>query len=318
MIGDLPTAMVFDRMQSFHQPWMARMHARHWRVYNATGSVNVEMIGQCDVIYCNWCDHIAVQLSQKRWNGRLAVMIRSYEAYAGFPGQVNWGNVDLLLFVSPHIRDYCRLMYQLPPDLPVHIVPDCVDVDKFPLKADMSAGNRVACVGRLGAPKNIPFLVTAAYEFPDYHFAFKGPFEDKRLEAFLAYHQSKVDNISVEGPSGGDGSAWHSGEGVNEFLEQCHYIASPSFHEGTHMALLEGMSKGLVPLIQGRPGAVFPVVYHSMTDFAALLKDGAPSAVYRSYIQKHRSLPIQAAAIDEALDALEPSPIITPPNGRLN
>jgi len=319
MIATVPTAIIFDRIGSFMQPFVDRAKARGWRVYLAQGEVNLELLNQCDVIYCNWCDHLAVSLAKRRWPGKLVVMVRSYEAYLGFLGAMEWANVDLLVFVSPHIHDYCRLTYPLPPALPVHFVPDCVDLDRFPLKADLAPGNRVAFVGRLGAPKCPEFLVAAAYEFPAYEFCFKGPFEDRRLQAFFALHASRAGNIHVDGPTG-DGP-WFSGAGVNDFLENCHYIASPSFHEGTHMALLEGMAKGLCPLVQERPGAVVEPeysTYRSMCQFGALLTAGAPSADHRLWVKEHRDLPRQVAAIDAMFELVAPSPIIMPPKGRLN
>lgn len=302
------SVVIFDRIQSFIDPWVATAQGRGWRTYIAEGPVNPDMVEGCDIIFCNWADHLAVSLSQKRWPGHLAVMVRSYEAYSGFLSGMNWDNVDLLVFVAPHINEYCRITYPIPEDLPTHIVPDCVDPNAFPLKEDLSKGNRVAYVGRFGAPKNTEFLVSAAYEYPDYEFCFKGPFEDKRCQAFMAYHQARTDNITVEGPSGS--GKWHDGTGVNEFLDGCHYIASPSYHEGTHMALLEGMSKGLVPLVQDRPGALYPWTYSSMKDFGEHLESQNPSEDFRKFIQEYRNTSIREEAINHMWDALDPSPAI--------
>lgn len=308
-----PRIMIVDRIQSFVEPWPTCAKDRGWQVYVAHGIPNPEMCCQMDVIHCNWGDGYAVQMSQRRWPGKLSVTIVSYEAYAGFLREMNWDNVDLVIFASPHIRDYVQLTYEdFPADMPIHFVPDCIDVEKFPLKKDLSPGNRIACVGRIAEPKNCQFLINAAYEFPEYEFCLKGPFADLRLQPFFAYHNARLDNLHVEGPSGPEGSAWFSGEGVDEFLESCHYIASPSFHECTHLALLEGMAKGLVPLVQDRPGAVYPDTYSSISEFALKLERGRPSEKYREWVVANRDVSRRVAAVDEALDALAPSPIITP------
>jgi len=315
LISSVPTVMIFDRIGSFVQVFVDRAKVRGWKVLLAKGEVNPELIEQCDVIYCNWCDHLAVSLAQKKWPGKLVVMVRSYEAYAGFLGAMHWEHVDRLVYVSPHIREYCQLTYPIPGSIPVSYVPDCVDVQRFPLKADLSPGKVVGFVGRLGAPKHAEWLVAAAYDFPDYRFRFKGPFEDRRLAPFFAYHQAKAGNLEVEGPSG---EPWFGGQGVNAFLEGCHYIASPSFHEGTHMALLEGMAKGLFPLCQDRPGAVvapdYPV-YRSMREFGALLEASRPSPAHRVWVEEHRHVTRQWAAVDALFEAVAPSPIILPPRG---
>ena len=318
MISSVPTIMVFDRIGSFVENFVQRPKAKGWKVFLAKGQVNPEAIAGCDVIYCNWADAFAVQLSGRRWPGKLSIMVRSYEAYAGFLGAIKWENVDQLVFVSPHIHEYCKLTYPIPESIPVHIVPDCVDVGRFPLKKDLEPGKVVGFVGRLGAPKNVPWLVAAAYEYPEYEFRFKGPFEDRRLQAYMAFHGAQAGNIRVEGP---EGEPWFSGKGVNEFLEECHYIASPSFHEGTHMALLEGMSKGLYPLVQDRPGAVVASdwpTYRTMAEFGVLLETGCPSEAAREWVVAQRNTPRQLAAIDAMLDQVAPSPIIVPPGAHLN
>jgi len=321
VISSQPTLMVFDRIGSFVEHFVQRPKARGWKVFLTQGQVNPEMIAGCDVLYCNWADALAVQLSNRRWPGKLVVMVRSYEAYAGFLGAIQWENVDLLVFVSPHIHQYCKLTYPIPDSIPVHIVPDCVDVERFPLRKNLTPGETVGFVGRLGAPKNVPWLVAAAYEFPEYTFRFKGPFEDRRLQAYMAYHEAQAGNIHVEGPSAAEGEPWFSGRGVSEFLEECDYIASPSFHEGTHMALLEGMSKGLYPLVQDRPGAVVASdwpTYRTMAEFGVLLRDGCASTAVRAWVVAQRNVPRQLAAIDAMLDLVAPSPIIVPRGAHLN
>ena len=294
--------LIVDKIKSFHQPLVDHLTERGHKVFQMTGAVNVEFLNTMDLIWCSWADELAVQLSQiPQLKPKLVVQCRSYEAYGPFLSQINWSAVNHLVFVADHIRDYAAEVHNISLDVPCSIMPTCIDAEKWPLKQPLDAeGANIALVGRLAEPKNIQFAVELAYLVPFAQIWLKGPVGDTRLKAFVEYHQKKMPNIHWQAP--GSNITWHDGSGMWNFYNQMHYILSCSYHESTHMTLLEGMAVGLVPLVQDRPGAVWPRTYITSAGCAKMVEDLRPSAGYRDFILDNRPMARQHHAMDVILE----------------
>lgn len=280
------------------------MTERGMKVFEPTGTVNAQFLNTMDLIWCSWADDLAVQLShvpELKKELKIVMQCRSYEAYGPFLSQINWSRVGHLVFVADHIRDYAAEVHSISLDVPTTIMPTCIDAEKWPLKKPLDGqGANIALVGRLSEPKNVQFACELAYLVPYAQIYLKGPLGDARLKAFIEYHQQRANNIHWEGP--GSNLVWHDGTGMNAFYDQMHYILSCSYHESTHMSLLEGMAKGLVPLVQDRPGAVWPQTYFTSNGCASMVDDLRPSEAYREFILDNRSMRHQHAAMDHILE----------------
>jgi glycosyltransferase involved in cell wall biosynthesis len=303
MVSTRKNILFLDTIGSWLPPLKRVAELSGWKVATSSAFVNQDVLATADVVYCMWADNTAAWVTGRAIPGKVVVHLRAYEAYNGMFTKVDWSNVDRLAYSAQHVLDYVK------PGLPEKIydeavhVPTGVDVDKFPLKADLSPGNRVAMVGSIAPPKGVPLFVQAAYEFPEYEWHAMGPLVERRTHSYLIYHLQKLPNLHYHPP--GQGGEWFEGHGVNDFLESCHYIASFSYQESTHVALLEGMSKGLVPLVVDRPGAVFDdATFTTMSELEDLLEIRCPAAFYRDWIIENRLESRTTSAFMDVLESL--------------
>lgn len=250
-----------------------------------------------DVAWFDWCDESAVLASQVSWDARVIMCLRSYEFFTDTPAQVNWANVDGLVFVAPHVRRLAEEKFGPFTATEVSTVLDGIDLERFAFR-ERAPGNRIAWVGFLNHKKNVPLLLELAVRLRDYEFHVAGRFQDERLRLYVERYVelNGLANLTLHG--------WV--EDVPAFLDDKHFILSTSLWEGTHVALMEGMAMGLRPLIHAWLGAdeVYDArwTWRNTLEFEALLRNGPyDPAEYRRFAEQHFDVRKRLAAIDELI-----------------
>jgi len=284
--------LIVDKTGQFSRELEAHMRERY----------NVERIETflpqymrwADVAWFDWCDEHAALASQVRWDARMMVCLRSYEFFTPIPGQVNWANVDDLVFVAPHVRRLAEAKFG-PFECPtVSTVPDGIDLDRFAFR-DRAPGNRIAWVGFLNHKKNVPLLLELATRLRDIEFHVAGRFQDERLRLYVERYleMNALENVTLHG--------WV--EDMPAFLDEMHCICSTSLWEGTHMAVMEAMAMGLKPLVHAWTGAdeVYEPrwTWRDAAGFEAMVRDGIYEPIeYRRFAEQHFDMKTRLAAID--------------------
>jgi len=87
-----------------------------------------------DIVWCEWAGAECVKYTQKERtnNTRVIVRVHGFEVHGGFLPQVNWAQVDDVIFVAHYLRD---MAVQQVPSLAevcnVYVVPGGVETEKF-------------------------------------------------------------------------------------------------------------------------------------------------------------------------------------------
>jgi len=309
--------LFFDQIGSFLPPMLEHCQLAGWNATHANGELQASFIDRQDILWFCWGDQMVAHVLRRPWKGTVVVHTRSYEVYQSWYPKLPWDQVDWLVFDAPHVRDVALDRVPALKDKPIGMMILGVDPAVYTVrdKADSPQGNHCACVGRLVEPKNIQAVVDLAYQLPDYLFHLKGPVGDQRLERFIHYHiEQGRTNIYYHPPGAPDaqgqfrGQQWYTGEGVHALLKKCDFILSPSFHEGVHLALLEGVSTGLQPVAQDRPGLVVPgeFAYKTLQEAAHQIRHPVAWSPddYHDWVVEHRSLRVQHDRMDEILENL--------------
>ena len=252
-----------------------------------------------DICWFEWCDELIVYASTKSdllADKKVICRLHSYEAFREFPSRVHWKNVDHIIFVAKHIRD---IVIDKVPHLEkekTHIIPNGIDLSKYHFK-ERKPGFKIAYVGYINYKKGPMLLLhtfKAIYDHDNrYTLHIAGTFQDQR--DILYYNQMmKEMNLSQ--------CVFHDGwqENVDQWLEDKHYIISSSILESQSLSIMEGMAKGIKPLIHNFVGAKeiydSEYIWNTIPECISMLdRKDYRSHEYRGFIHNRYALEKQLA-----------------------
>ncbi|MDY3665752.1 glycosyltransferase [Schaalia hyovaginalis] len=217
-----------------------------------------------DVIICEWCGPNAVWYSQhKRAEQRLLVRLHRFELDAPWMPDIDVERVDTLICVSQYFVD--RVSAAIPQIAErIRFIPNMIDCADLARPKTEGAEFRLAIIGVSPIHKRLDRALDLIAELvrldPRYVLHIKGryPSEYPWLWRDVDYHEyfsdcyhriltdpAIRDNVSLDYFSP-DAANWLRGIG---------WVLSPSTEESFHLAPMEGMASGALPVIWERPGA---------------------------------------------------------------
>lgn len=297
--SDRRNFLIVDRAGHF-----TRELAEHFREEFNVEALNAfvpQYMRWADVAWFDWCDENIVLASQARWDCRVICTFRSYEYFTEHPSKVNWRNVDCVVFVAKHVRRLALEKFPGIRNTRICILPDGIDPDRFTYR-ERGHGRDIAWVGFLNHKKNVPLLLEIASQLRDYRFHVAGTFQEERLRTYWEHYLrvSGLTNVRFYG--------WV--KDVNAFLEDKSYVLSTSLWEGTQVAVLEAMAKGIKPLVHAWIGAEElygpgVTLYRNTAELREALKnDSYHSREYREWVEQHFSLATRLARIEGIIKAV--------------
>ncbi len=229
-----------------------------------------------DIIVAEWALGNAVFAAQhKRPNQRLVVRLHAQERRTEFPAQIDYKNVDLMVFVGEHVRVECVNKFSIPSEKTCTIG-NFVDVKKFQLQKFGGSEFNLGMIGIAPASKRLDLaldtLELLLAEDDRYSLHVKGPSPQsyKWLWARTKereYYEKVFERINsgalrykvIFDPAGND---------VHRWLQKIGYILSPSDAESFHMAVAEGISSKATPIVWKWPGVDFVYPFVELVDSA--------------------------------------------------
>jgi Flp pilus assembly protein TadD len=258
-----------------------------------------------DVSWFEWCNNLIIHASKMPKICKTICRLHGYEAFTDMIRQVNWKNVDDLIFVAPHIKDI--VINQLPnleQDVNISIIFNGVDTKKYSFK-DRQKGFNIAYVGYINHKKNPALLLQCIKHLVDiddrYVLHIAGQHQELRSQLYFDHIIKEMGlnkNIVFHG--------WVND--VNSWLDDKHYTVSTSVLESFCHGIADAMASGLKPLIHNFIGAkdLYPQKYlfNSVKDFSDMvLYDDYNPIEYRKYIEDNYSQEKQFTEIDKLLDS---------------
>ena len=211
-----------------------------------------------DVIWLEWANEVAIiATNYEGIKGRkVIVRLHRYEAFTDSPKQINWSVVNRLILVAPHMKG---ILKETIPDIEekvrITVVYNGLDLDKIPFK-ERGAGFDIAWVGYINYKKNPPVALQIMKKLTEglyntdkrYILHIAGSFQDRCLQDYLMYMVDEMelqDNVKYYG--------WV--DDMEEFWNDKNYLLHTSIHEAHSYAIMEGMAKGIKPIIANFRGA---------------------------------------------------------------
>lgn len=236
----------------------------HWQsLHKHDEAASERLLADADVVVCEWAGPNAVWYSQHvRPGQRLVVRLHMFELRGAWLADLDAARVDAMVTVSELNRGYVLDALDIPSER-VHVVPNAVSV------ADLDRPGRPGRRHRIGMVGVVPLLkrpdravdllhrLRAEDERFTLHIRGRMPWEyphewrkalqrEGYLDLFARLGASDLREAVAFEPFGADMGTWYTKIG---------WMLSPSATESFHLAPVEGMVSGAVPVVWERPGA---------------------------------------------------------------
>jgi len=223
--------------------------------------LDVELLQWADVVFCEWAVHALVWLTRHLPpDTKLVARLHSFEAYGPWPLLIDWSQVNDLIFVADHIREYLDEVVKLSDfkNLNLHTVTPAHSVSKFKQKKMTKADKTLGMMGYNNENKQPGFalkILRALHQSdPEWKLRLLGRTWDehklsrdelynfREFSRYLEEHQLK-DHVTFDEWTY-DVAAW---------FPNISHILSTSHREGTHEAVAQGMSSGAQAVVRKWP-----------------------------------------------------------------
>lgn len=205
-----------------------------------------------DICWFEWCDELLIYASKipAAVSKKVICRLHSYEAFTDYPTQINWKNVNHLIVDTNHIYNIVKDKVNLN-EKDVSIIPVGIDIKKFRYKK-RKKGKNVAFLGYINYKKGpmllLQFINALVNKDKEYKLHIGGVFQDERDKL---YFNQMIKELKLE-----ENIIFHGWvEDANQWLEEMNYVISTSVLEGQHLSVMEGMTKGIKPIIHNFYGA---------------------------------------------------------------
>lgn len=225
------------------------------RVVNSIG-LTVDELSQhlqwSDVSWFEWGNGPVIPATHLPKSCKIVVRIHRYEVFSDEPKRINWSNVDELIFVSDYVYGLFRERHfdNIAEITNVSVVSNAIDLEKYRLSRK-ERGYNIAYVNRIHRDKNPQLMLQIVSELVKREPRFKcyvaGAVKD---EVIFRYLKHMIRAMNLESHIEFCGFV----EDMDAWLEDKHYLLSTSLVEGHPVSVLEGMAKGLKPVIHNYLG----------------------------------------------------------------
>lgn len=162
---------------------------------------------RADIVWFEWCDELIIYGSQLELakNKKIICRLHSYEAFTNYINQVFWHNVNKVIFVAEHIRDYVVNKISTLSLNDTIIISNGINLDEFSY-TERNPGFNIAFVGSINFKKGPMLLLHTFKLLYDYDNRYKlylaGRFGGIRYKLYF-YHMimelGLEDNVFLEG-----------------------------------------------------------------------------------------------------------------------
>lgn len=205
-----------------------------------------------DICWFEWCDELVQYGSKYKLavDKKIICRLHSYEAFAGYPNNVNWNVVNTIIFVGENIKEFVIEKYKIDENKIV-VIPNGVDINRYAFK-ERKAGFNIAYVGYINYKKGPMLLLHTFKAIYDKDHRYKlyiaGQFQDERD---VLYFEQMIKEFGMEKNVIYEG--WQ--DNLDNWLENKNYILCTSVLESQNMSVMQAMCKGIKPIIHDFVGA---------------------------------------------------------------
>ncbi|MDJ0321745.1 glycosyltransferase [Pseudarthrobacter sp. PS3-L1] len=214
------------------------------------------LLGQADVIFCEWALGNAVWFSHnKSPNQRLVIRLHLQEITLPFLERINFASVDEIIFVGQHILDIAVRDHNVPLSI-CRVVGNSVKTKDLDLAKKVDSRFNIGFVGMVPARKRLDLALEVLKELRRVDDRYKLFVKGKRPEEFawmtkrpdeMAYYQNEYERIASDSLLIGSVTFDAQGSDMEEWYSKIGHVISTSDFESFHLTIADGAASGAVP-----------------------------------------------------------------------
>lgn len=224
---------------------------------------SIRLLEESDLVVCEWLLGNAEFYANHAHRAPVVVRLHRMEIDTEWPRRLPIDKVEKVVVVAPHVR--CRLLEDLGyPEEKVVVIPNGVDVCTYARPKLPGAEFTLGMLGYLPRLKRldraIRLLRMLREHDPRYHLVVKGRAPEELDWVWnnpdeRSYYQALRREIAEDPELAMAVTFEASGSDVPSWFRKVGYVLSPSDVESFHLAMVEGMASGAVPIVWHREGA---------------------------------------------------------------
>lgn len=272
-----------------------------WPSQHRKGNQRQEQLAAwADVVWVEFASSAASWYSRQLPEpARLVIRVHGYEVDGAWADQLDWKRVSQLVSVSQHLAKRAAERWDLR-HVPIAVIPNSVDVQDLDREKKPAARHTIGMLGWQPSLKRIDraldilshlrradqrYTLSVMGSFPTYD-AWHMKHTDEQL-----YYAAVLERLRTDKSLLGAVQFENASTNIAQWLQNIGWVASTSDRESFHLAAIEGMASGAIPLVLARVGveAIFPQRY---------IHDSIHNAV--RYVQSLESPADFACAANEA------------------
>ncbi len=205
-----------------------------------------------DICWFEWCDELVsygskIDIAKERI---IICRIHSYEAFTEYPAKVTWENVDKIIFVAEHIKNFVIDNFNIDKEKNI-VIANGIDTKKWTFNYK-KPGFNIAYVGYINYKKG-PMLLLHAFKAiydknNEYKLFIAGKFQDHRD---VLYFNQMIKEFGLENNVIYQG--WQND--LDKWLDDKNYIICTSILESQNLSVMQAMAKGIKPIVHNFVGA---------------------------------------------------------------
>lgn len=256
-----------------------------------------------DICWFEWCDELIaygskLELAKEK---KIICRLHSYEAFTDYINNVNWSNVDNLIVVCEHIKDFIVENFNIDEKI-ISIIPNGINEKKWRFK-EGEKGFNIAYVGYINYKKGPMLLLHTFKAIYDKDHRYKlyiaGIFQDNRD---VLYYNQMIQELGLQNNIIYEG--WQ--DDLDKWLNNKDYILCTSILESQNMSVMQAMCKGIKPIIHNFVGAknIYDkkYVWNTIGEAVNMIEsDKYDSNEYRKYIIENYRLAEQLSKITQLI-----------------
>lgn len=256
-----------------------------------------------DICWFEWCDELIIYGSKLELAKEKKIICRlhSYEAFTNYIYNVNFDSIDKIIFVAEHIKNNVLEKINIYFDK-VSVIYNGIDLKRFRFK-ERKKGFNIAYVGYINFKKGPMLLLHAFKAIFDkdsrYKLYIAGRFQEER---YVLYFKQMITEMGLQ--NNVIYEDWQ--EDINKWLEDKNYILCTSVLEGNPLGVMEGMARGIKPLIHNFVGAKLQFGKYTWNTIDEVINminaEEYNSREYRNFIEENYSLKKQITLIKNVIN----------------